>query len=71
MSSLTIEIPDEIRRELENISRQKQRPLEEVVRESLQKYVAVEQFRALRDSVLPAAKAAGFSTDDDVFKAIS
>lgn len=71
MSSLTIRIPDPLRRQLEKLSRQKQQPLSDMVRDSLRRYVAAEQFQALRKKAMPFAEAQGFLTDDDVFKAIS
>ncbi|MBI2824441.1 MAG: ribbon-helix-helix protein, CopG family [Planctomycetia bacterium] len=71
MSTLTIRIPDPLRRQLEKLSRQENRPLSDVVRDSLRRYVAAQRFAALRKKTLPFAEAAGFLTDEDVFKAIS
>ena len=71
MSTLTIRIPDPLRRELEKLSRQKQQPLSDVVRDSLRRYIALERFQALRRQTLPFAEAQGLLTDEDIFKAIS
>jgi len=71
MSTLSIRIPDRLRRELEKLSRQENRPVSEVVRDSLRRYVAIQRFHALRKKTLPFAEAQGFLTDEDVFKAIS
>jgi predicted transcriptional regulator len=71
MSSLTIRIPDELRRELDKISKAKQQPVSDLVRDSLRRYVAIERFRELRKETLPFAEAQGFITDEDVFKAVS
>jgi predicted transcriptional regulator len=71
MSSLTIRLPDRLRKELDAISRQRQLPVSDLVRESLTRYVAVQKFRQLRDKTLPAAEAKGFLTDEDVFRAVS
>jgi predicted transcriptional regulator len=71
MSSLTLRIPDDLRRELEKLSRQKHVPLSDLVRESLRRYLAAERFRAMRDATLPLAEAQGFLTDEDVFRAVS
>ena len=71
MSNITIRIPDALRKDLDDLSREIQRPVSEVVRESLRRYVAVEKFRALRRKTLPFAEAQGLLTDEDVFKAIS
>jgi len=71
MNTLTIRLPDDLRADLQKISREQNKPVSDVVRESIRRYVAVERFRALRRKALPFAEAQGFLTDDDVFKAIS
>ena len=71
MNTLTIRIPDKMRADLKRISRQQNKPVSDVVRDSVRRYVATEKFRALRKTVLPFAEAQGFVTDEDVFKAIS
>ncbi len=71
MNTLTIRLPDDLRADLQKISREQNKPVSDVVRESIRRYVAVERFRALRRKVLPFAEAQGFLTDEDVFKAIS
>ena len=71
MSNLTVRIPDILRRELEALGEAQERPVSEIVRESLRRYVAAEKFRALRGKVLPFAEAQGFLTDEDVFEAVS
>jgi predicted transcriptional regulator len=71
MNTLTIRIPDDLRVNLQKISREQNKPVSDVVRESIRRYIAVERFRALRKKVLPFAEAQGFLTDEDVFKAIS
>jgi predicted transcriptional regulator len=71
MSTLTIRIPDPLRRELEKLCRQKQQAMSDLVRDSLRRYVAIERFGALRKKSLPFAEAQGYLTDEDVFKAVS
>ena len=71
MSALNVRIPDPLRRELEQLSRQEDRPISEIVRDSLQRYLAIRRFERLRSKTLPFAEAQGFLTDEDVFKAIS
>jgi predicted transcriptional regulator len=71
MNTLTIRLPDDLKADLQKISRQQNKPVSDVVRESIRRYVAVERFRALRRKVLPFAEAQGFLTDEDVFNAIS
>ena len=71
MTTLTIRLPDYLRSELDRISRDENKAVSDIVRESLRRYVAVERFRAVRRKVLPFAEAQGLLTDDDVFKALS
>lgn len=71
MNILTVRIPTDLRSELRNISQEQRKPVSDLVRESIRRYVAIEKFRALRKKALPFAEAQGFITDEDVFKAIS
>jgi predicted transcriptional regulator len=71
METLTIRLSKSLRRELRGLSRQQQRPASEIVRDSLQRYLSVQKFQALRRKTLPFAEAEGFLTDEDVFEAIS
>lgn len=68
---LTIRLPDDLRSELDKLSRDQNKAVSDIVRESLRRYVAVERFRVLRRKMLPFAEAQGLLTDDDVFKAFS
>lgn len=71
MSPLTIDIPDELRAELDEFCRRHALLCSDVVRDSLRRYLAVEQFRELRRKTLPFAEAQGILTDEDVFRIIS
>jgi predicted transcriptional regulator len=71
MNTLTIRIPDKLKTDLRMISQQQNKPVSDVVRESVRRYVAIEKFRTLRKKTLPFAEAQGYVTDEDVFKAIS
>ena len=71
MDTLTIRIPDELRSDLQEISSRRKIPVSDLVRESLRRYVVLEQFRALRNRTLPFAETQGLLTDEDVFRAIS
>ena len=68
--AVTIRIPDDLRTKLEQISTAESKPISDLVRESIQRYVAIYSFRRLRNTVLPFAEAQGILTDDDVFKSI-
>lgn len=71
MTTLTLRIPDDLKEQLEELSRQQQRPTSELVRESLRRYIAAEQLRAVRRATVPLAEAQGYLTDEDVFQAVS
>ena len=71
MNALTVRLPNELRSELEDISQEQRKPVSDLVRESIRRYVVLEKFRALRKKVLPFAEAQGFVIDEDVFKAVS
>ncbi len=70
MTTLTIRIPDKMRRELKSLSKVENKAVSDIVRESIRRHVALERFRALRNSVLPYAEAQGILTDEDVFRAL-
>jgi len=69
--TLTIRLPDNLRKELQKISKEESKPMSDLVRESLQRYISIYKFRRLRDKVLPFAESQGLLTDEDVFDVIS
>jgi predicted transcriptional regulator len=68
--TLSIRISQEMRKELESLSKVEKRPLSDLVRESLREFLVVRKFRRLRKRTLPFAEAQGFLTDEDIFKAL-
>ncbi len=58
--TITIRIPENMREELLEISKDQNKPVSDLVRESLRKYIAIQRFRKLRNMVLPFAEAQGF-----------
>ena len=66
--SITIRIPENMRKELEELSKSENRPISDLVRDSLKKFILVYRFRKLRNTVLPFAEAQGILTDEDVFE---
>lgn len=69
--TLTIRLSDNLRKELQKISKQESKPMSDLVRESLQRYISIYKFRRLRNRVLPFAESQGILTDEDVFDVIS
>ena len=71
MTTLTIRLPDSLKKDLDKISRTENKAVSDLVRESLRRYVAIEKFRAVRKKILPFAESQGLLTDDDVIKALT
>ena len=69
--TLTIRIPDDLRAELQQLSRNENKPVSDIVRESLSRHLAIYRFRKVRNMTLPFAEAQGILTDEDVFSMIS
>ncbi len=69
--TLTLRIPDNIREGLKELSKNENRPVSDIVRESLKRYLAIYRFRRLKNMVLPFAEAQGILSDEDIFKLIS
>jgi predicted transcriptional regulator len=68
LATLKIRLTDELREDLLEISRTESRPISEIVRDSLSRYVALQQFRAIRRRILPFAEAQGLVTDEETFR---
>jgi predicted transcriptional regulator len=71
MSNLTVRIPAKLKRQLQKLCARQDRPVSDLVRESLRRYIAQEELRAVRDELRPFAEARGVLTDDDVFQSVS
>ena len=61
-------IDDELENDLDQLARAQHRTKSDLAREMLRKRIAVERFRALCQKALPLAEAAGYVTDEDVFR---
>ena len=67
---INVRIPDGVRADLMELSKEDHVPFSSLVRESLREYLAVRRFRRLRGKVLPFAEAQGLLTDEDVFNGL-
>ena len=67
---ITVRIPEEIDKDLLIISKEEDKPVSLLVRESLRRYIKIYRFRKLREKVLPFAEAQGLLTDEYIFKII-
>lgn len=71
MNTVTIRLDKELERLLAKVSRQSGRNRSDVVREALRRQLSIQAFEELRKRAAPFAEAAGYLTDEDVFRDIS
>ncbi len=69
--ALTIQIPDDSGRTLEELGRRRNRSAEEVAQEILERTLAVVRLRDLRRTLQADAEAGAFQNEDDILDAIS
>jgi predicted transcriptional regulator len=70
-SVLTIRLDPELEKQLDRLAERTGRSRSEIVREALRRQLAVSQFQELRTRMMPFAEAAGYLTDEDVFRDVS
>ena len=70
-SAITIRLESDLQKLLDDVCKQSGRTRSEVLRTALKRQLSVLRFQQLRRQVLPFAEAAGYLTDEDVFKDIS
>lgn len=70
-STITISLPDTIRRELDRMSQDEGVSRSDLVRESIRDHLFVRKFRSLRKSMVAKASRRGVITDQDVFDRMS
>jgi metal-responsive CopG/Arc/MetJ family transcriptional regulator len=69
--TITISIPEEIKQELDALSKKEGVSRSDVVRESLRDFFFFRTFHRLRNKMRAKAAAQGIITDEDVFKTVS
>ena len=69
--SLTIRLEANLERELKAACAETGRSRGEIVRDALRRQLQLMRFERLRCQALPYGEAAGWLTDDDVFRAVS
>ncbi len=70
-SVLSVSLPDKMAAELDALAKETGRNKSDIVKESLGEFLWENRFRRMKKRLSPNAKAAGYVTDDDIFKAIS
>lgn len=71
MATLTMRIDPRMEAELARLSKTTHRSKSELAREMLRRQLGIRRFQVLRAQALPHAEAAGYLTDEDVFRDVS
>jgi metal-responsive CopG/Arc/MetJ family transcriptional regulator len=69
--TVTISLPQAVRRELDRVAKEEGVSRSDVLRESLEDFLFVRRFRRLRQRMMGSAQAAGIYTDEDLFMRVS
>jgi predicted transcriptional regulator len=70
-SALTIRLDPDLEKQLERAAKRSGRSRSAIVRDALRRQLAAAQFEDLRKRIMPFAEAAGYLTDEDVFRDVS
>ena len=69
--TITVRLPEKLQRDLDRVIKAEKTSKSDVIRDAIERYIALKRFQQLRKKVLPFAEAEGLVTDEDIFKAIS
>ena len=69
--TVTISLPQAVRRELDRVAKEEGVSRSDVLRQSLEDFLFVRRFRRLWQRMMAAAQAEGVYTDEDVFTRVS
>lgn len=70
-STITVPLDDQTERTLSRMSQESGRTLDEIAREAIERFAAVQEFHKLRQRITPYARKAGFVEEEDVFREVS
>lgn len=70
-TTVTVRLDTKVQIELDRLSRQLGRSRSDIVRDAIQRQVALLRFERSRRALLPLAEAQGILTDEDVFRIVS
>jgi predicted transcriptional regulator len=71
MGTLTMRIDASMEAELARLAKASHRSKSDLAREMLRRQLAVRRFQSLRAQAVPYAEAAGYISDEDVFRDVS
>lgn len=70
-NTITIRLPEKLQRDLDRVVKAEKTSKSDIIRDAIERHIALKRFQQLRRKALPFAEAEGLVTDEDVFKAIS
>jgi len=68
---ISVSLTKDLKEKLEKLSKSLENSKSEIVKQALRQFFAKEEFKNLRDKMIPEAKKRGIYTDEDVFEKIS
>ena len=71
MSSISVRLPEELQKRLDEAVEAEQTNRSEILREALSTYLKLREFQRLRREMIPTAEAHDVYTDEDVFEDVS
>jgi len=69
--TITISIPKSIKQKLDGMIKREHLNRSDIIREALRQYFIRQEFRRLRQLMVPEAEKRGIYTDEDVFRRVS
>lgn len=70
-AALTIELSGDLLDRLDHRAQREGRASQDIAAEILRRQLALDEFEEIRAGTVPRGRAAGFLTDDDVFRVVS
>lgn len=70
-TTLAVRLDDSLEAELDELCNRTGQTRSDLVRDALRRHLRLAEFRALREQMIPYAEAAGWLTDEDVFREVS
>jgi len=71
MAVVTVRLEKDLEKRLDQVSRKLHRTRSDIIRDALRRQFALLRFEDVRQQLKPFAEAAGYLTDEDVFRDIS
>lgn len=69
--TITVRLSEKLQRDLAKVVKTEKTSKSDIIRDAIERYIALKRFQQLRNKVLPFAEAEGLITDEDIFKAVS